>query len=86
MGEVDVRFGVALAPEVHAELGEDSAWLTELVEFFDVVNAEDRFVVEGIYSGAKSGFAKPGPLSWLEREIHDFERYLARRLRDVPDQ
>lgn len=80
IGEVDVRFGVALAPEVHEELGSDDKWLSELVDFFDVVNAEDRHVVEGIFAGAKSRFAQPGPLSWLEREIHDFEKYLARRL------
>ena len=80
VGQVDVRFGVALAPEVHASLIDPELWISELVEFFDVVNAEDRQVVEGIYAGSRSGFAKPGPLSWLEREIHDFERYLARRL------
>ena len=46
------------------------------------MNEEDRFVVEGVHAGARSGFAAPGPLSWLEREIHDFQRYLARRLAD----
>lgn len=80
VGEVDIRFGVALAPEVHEDIGKNDKSLTELVGFFDVVSAEDRFVVEGIFSGSQSGFAHPGPLSWLEREIHDFERYLAARL------
>ena len=28
-------------------------------------------------------FALPGQLSWLEREIHDFQKYLAQRL--APD-
>jgi hypothetical protein len=44
------------------------------------VNAEDKFVVEGIYQGSKAPYASRGPLSWLEREIHDFARYLAKRL------
>lgn len=80
VGQVDVRFGVALAPEVDAGLTERDQWLDELIAFFDRVNAEDRSVVEGIFRGAQSGFAAQGPLSWLEREIHDFQRYLALRL------
>jgi choline monooxygenase len=83
VGEVEVRFGVAIAPEVDEMLGQTDAreaWVRDLVTFFDHVNSEDRGVVEGIYAGSRSGFAAPGPLSWLEREIHDFQKYLARRL------
>ena len=83
VGEVHVRFGVAIAPEVDKMLsdpGERAEWIDELVTFFGHVNTEDREVVEGIYAGSRSGFAAPGPLSWLEREIHDFQKYLARRL------
>ncbi len=83
IGQVDVRFGVALAPEVDAMLGfadERAAWIADLVTFFDHVNTEDRQVVEGIYAGACSSHAAPGPLSWLEREIHDFQKYLSNRL------
>lgn len=80
VGKVEVRFGVALAPEVYRSLEDRDAWVSELVQFFDRVNAEDRRVVEGIYLGAKSSLAASGPLSWLEREIHDFMGYLARRL------
>ena len=43
---------------------------------FDRVNAEDRFVVEGLYEGAQAPLARPGRVSWLEREIHDFIGYL----------
>jgi choline monooxygenase len=85
VGEVHVRFGVALAPEVHEALGDArEQWVKDLVDFFDRVNAEDKFVVEGIYKGSKAPLASRGPLSWLEREIHDFACYLARRL--TPDQ
>lgn len=83
VGEVEIRFGVAIAPEVDAMLSyadEREAWIGELVTFFEHVNKEDRDVVEGIYAGSRSGFASPGQLSWLEREIHDFQKYLARRL------
>jgi len=81
VGQVQLRFGVALAPEVHEALGETrDAWVKELVDFFDRVNAEDKVIVEGIYKGAQAPLASRGPLSWLEREIHDFARYLAKRL------
>ncbi len=83
IGEVDVRFGVAIAPEVDAALKDPlkrTDWIAELVSFFEHVNGEDRHVVEGIYAGSRSSDAVPGQLSWLEREIHDFQKYLARRL------
>jgi phenylpropionate dioxygenase-like ring-hydroxylating dioxygenase large terminal subunit len=86
VGQVDVRFGVALAPEVDAMLSykdEREAWIADLVTFFDHVNKEDRFVVEGIYAGSRASYAAPGPLSWLEREIHDFQKYLSRRLKQA---
>jgi len=56
------------------------AFTRDLVDFFDRVNAEDRFVVEGIYEGSRAPLARPGPRSWLERELHDFTGYMARRL------
>ena len=81
LGEVHLRFGIALAPEVHEALGEArDTWVKELADFFDRVNAEDRVVVEGINRGAQAPLATRGPLSWLEREIHDFARYLSARL------
>ena len=81
VGQVQLRFGVALAPEVHAALGDGRGqWVTELVDFFDRVNEEDRVVVEGIFKGAQAPLASRGPLSWLEREIHDFAGYLNRKL------
>lgn len=80
-GHVRLRFGVAVAPEVHEALGDGrDAWVKELADFFARVNAEDKFVVEGIFQGSRAPLASRGPLSWLEREIHDFARYLAKRL------
>jgi len=82
---VHVRFGLALAPEVYEALGDKrQAWLDEVIVFFDKVNAEDKVVVEGIAVGSRAPLAKTGPLSWLEREIHDFALYLDRRLNERP--
>lgn len=85
IGQVDVRFGVAIAPEVDRALSDPQkreTWIAELITFFDHVNTEDRQVVEGIFAGSRSAFATSGQLSWLEREIHDFQKYLSRRLID----
>ncbi len=81
VGQVMVRFGVALAPEVDAALDDRAAFIDKLAVFFDTVNAEDRGVVEGLYRGIQAPLARSGPLSWLEREIHDFTKYLNARLR-----
>lgn len=80
--QVHVRIGVALAPEVYAGTRDIDAFLQSLVAFFDRANAEDRVVVEGIYRGSLSPLATSGQLCWLERQIHDFMGYLARRLSD----
>ena len=83
-GQVDVRFGVAVAPERYAALEDKDKFVTETIAFFDKVNDEDKLVVQGIYEGAKAPLSTPGPLSWMEREIHDFIGYLARRLAPKP--
>jgi choline monooxygenase len=79
--QVRVRFGALVAPEVKAALGDGyAAWREKTIAFFDKVNAEDKFVVEGIHKGSASPLALPGPFSWLEREIHDFTKYLDLKL------
>jgi choline monooxygenase len=79
--QVQVRFGALVAPEVKAALADGyEDWRQKTVAFFDKVNAEDKFVVEGIHKGSASPLARPGPFSWLEREIHDFTKYLDLKL------
>ena len=75
-----LRFGIALAPEVHATLDGDDQRIAEMVEFFTEVCEEDRLVVEGIQAATRSPLAQPGPLSWTEHELHDMAGYLAARL------
>jgi len=78
--KVDIRFGAAFAPEVLAASDDRESLVRETTEFLERVNAEDRFLVEGIFQGLKGALSKPGPLSWLERENHEFTQYLLRRL------
>jgi hypothetical protein len=72
--------GLAVCEAYEALGGQRQQWLEETLKFFDKVNAEDKFVVEGIHRGSASPLARSGPFSWLEREIHDYARYLDRKL------
>jgi choline monooxygenase len=78
--KVKIRFGAAFAPEVLAASEDRERLIRETTEFLEQVNAEDRFLVEGIFQGVKGALSKPGRLSWLERENHEFTQYLARCL------
>jgi phenylpropionate dioxygenase-like ring-hydroxylating dioxygenase large terminal subunit len=79
-GDVLVRLGVAIPPEVHAAAGKAREFRESMKRFFNAVNAEDQALVEAIYRGSQAPLAAGGPLSWLERALHDFKGYLARRL------
>ena len=81
-GRTRIRYGAALAPEVLAAQSNPETYIAETKTFLDAVQLEDKNVVEGIFAGAKAPLSSPGPLSWLERENHEFTQYLARRLCD----
>ena len=81
-GRTRIRYGAALAPEVLAAQADPQSYIAETKAFLDAVQLEDKQVVEGIFVGAKAPLSSPGPLSWLERENHEFTQYLARRLCD----
>ncbi len=77
-GEIDVRYGLALAPEVMADREDLDSRLQEAKAFLDATNEEDRVVVETLWEGVQAPLAEPGPLSWLEKENLDFLRYILR--------
>lgn len=78
--KVSIKYGAALAPEVLAHSPNKAEQIAAVKAFLDEVQAEDKHVVEGIFKGAHAPLAQPGPLSWLEKENHDFTQYLARHL------
>ena len=78
--KVNIKFGAAIAPEVLQDQSDPEKFLNETKEFLYNVQKEDRFVVEGIYKGVNAPLGSPGPLSWLERENHEFTQYIARKL------
>ena len=79
-GKVQIRYGAAIAPEVLEHHPDPKLLIEESKTFLARVQEEDRVVVEGIFRGARAPLSQPGPLSWLERENHQFTQYLARRL------
>lgn len=78
--QVHVRFGASIAPERLAALPDMEAYLSETVAFFDQVNDEDRGLVESIHRGVAAPLSRPGPLSWMERSLREFQGYIAARL------
>ena len=77
---VRIKYGAAVPPEVLNAQDDVDVFIARTKAFLDRVQVEDRGVVEGIFQGALSPLGSPGPLSWLERENHEFTQYLARRL------
>jgi len=78
--KVRIRHGAAIAPEVLENLSDPDASLEEIREFLAKVQEEDRFVVEGMQQGTAGDLSGSGQLSWLEREVNDFTKYIARKL------
>jgi len=79
VGKVRIMFGGGMSKDFMAD--EDAKeHFSELKTLLDDVNIEDRGCTEKVYKGLCSGYAKPGPLSHLERPNYDFAQYLASRV------
>lgn len=77
---VRIRWDVSVAPEVLADQADPAAYVARLLDLLDLVNAEDRPIVEGVMRGVRGRDPVRGPLSYLERNVYDFDRYIARML------
>jgi phenylpropionate dioxygenase-like ring-hydroxylating dioxygenase large terminal subunit len=77
---VRIRWDVSVAPEVLADQDDPADYVRRLLDLLNRVNAEDRPIVEGVYRGVQQGNLQRGPLSYLERNVYDFDRYIARAL------
>jgi phenylpropionate dioxygenase-like ring-hydroxylating dioxygenase large terminal subunit len=77
---VRIRWDVSVAPEVLADQADQDAYVAELLDLLNLVNSEDRPIVEGVLRGVRRPNLARGPLSYLERNVYDFDRYIARSL------
>jgi choline monooxygenase len=80
VGRVSVRWGVSIPAEILDNAEDRQATIDEQMSLIHQVNGEDKPIVEKVFRGAGSPDAEQGPLSYLERNVWDFCRYLARRL------
>jgi choline monooxygenase len=83
--QVRIRWDVSVAPEMLADQADPSAYVANLLDLLNLVNAEDRPIVEGVFRGVQGASLTRGPLSYLERNVYDFDRYIARTLTDELD-
>ena len=79
---VRIRWDVSVAPEVLADQADPDAYVTDLLDLLNMVNSEDRPIVEGVFRSVRPLMTR-GPLSYLERNVYDFDRYIARSLTEA---
>ncbi len=79
-GRVRIRWDVSVAPEVLADQTDPDAYVADLLGLLNLVNSEDRPIVEGVFRGVQRARLPRGPLSYFERNVYDFDRYIARSL------
>jgi phenylpropionate dioxygenase-like ring-hydroxylating dioxygenase large terminal subunit len=80
VGKVSIRWGVSIPAEILDNASDRQGAIDAQMALIDQVNAEDRPIVENVFRATASPHAVRGPLSWLERNVWDFGRYLARNL------
>jgi phenylpropionate dioxygenase-like ring-hydroxylating dioxygenase large terminal subunit len=77
---ISIRWGVSIPAEILDAAPNRQHEIDRVMALIHQVNSEDRPIVENIFRTTRSPFAVRGPFSWLERNVWDFGRYLARRL------
>ena len=75
-----IAWQVAVAPETLASTDDPDAYVKEVLDLVHLVNSEDHPIVEGIRRNVTRPQFNRGPLSYLERNVYDFDRYIAKRL------
>ena len=77
--KVKILFGGGLSSEFMADAGAQ-AHLAALKTLLDAVNEEDRGCTERVWKGMQSLYAKPGPLSHLERPNYEFAQWISQKV------
>lgn len=77
---VRIRWEVSVAPEMLAAQTDPDAYIANVLDLLNLVNSEDKPIVEGVRRGVATPGAPRGQLSIYERNVFDFDRYIARSL------
>ena len=78
--QVRIAWQVAVAPTTLAAADDPDALIADINALIDQVNCEDHPVVAGIRRNVDRPQFDRAPLSNLERNVFDFDRYLTTRL------
>lgn len=72
-------WGVAVPPEVLADIPDDDfdAWLADFKRYMETANDEDKALVEALHRGSASPLLPAGTYHPIERNLWQFNRYLA---------
>jgi phenylpropionate dioxygenase-like ring-hydroxylating dioxygenase large terminal subunit len=75
-----IRWAVSIPGEILDSAKIKQVHIDEVMALLHQVNSEDRPIVESVSQTTRSPAAVQGPLSYLERNVWDFGRYLHRKL------
>jgi choline monooxygenase len=75
-----IRWDVSVAPEMLAAQQDPAAYIASILNLLNALNAEDQPIVEGLRRSVESPQFPRAPLSYLERNVYDFDHYIATRL------
>lgn len=78
--KVRIAWQVAIAPELLAAQSNRDAYVGKVMDLVHQVNSEDHPIVEGIRRSVTRPQFERGPFSYLERNVYDFDRYIASSL------
>lgn len=78
--QVRIRWRVSIPREILENSPDREKHIAGVKKLLVKVNSEDRPTVEGVFQATASGLARQGPMSYLERNVYEFDRYLARQL------
>lgn len=81
--QVRIAWQVAVAAETLAEVDDPDTYINDVNALIDQVNSEDLPVVAGICRNLNRPQFARAPLSYLERNVFDFDRYVATRLSEA---
>jgi phenylpropionate dioxygenase-like ring-hydroxylating dioxygenase large terminal subunit len=80
LDKVNIRWAVSIPAEILDSAEDRQSTIDDMMGLLHQVNSEDRPVVENVFRTTASPDAVQGPLSYLERNVWEFGRYLARNL------
>ena len=75
-----VAWQVAVAPETLAAQDDPDAYVADVMKLIHQVNSEDHTIVEGLRASVHRPQFSGAPLSYLERNVWDFDQYVRNRL------